>query len=327
MDLLLGDPKRLPHPVQGIGALAAMLEAPSRRLAHPVSAGCMALVAVLLLTGSAAALLTRLPLGLGLLAAVYLAWSGLALGSLIREGEEALGALRRAKRNPALLPDARRAVQMLVSRDTSAMPLSGLYRSLGESISENLTDAFIAPYFWLCLGGPVGLWLYKAASTMDSMWGYTNERWRCLGRCAARLDDVLAFLPARLSPLFLLAAAWLRALPRTFGALRALVQSSGLRGLFTVPNWPGLARIAFEARLSASPNAGWPMAAAAWLLTGKCGGPTVYDGRVVDKPVMGPEHGLWEEETVAALLRHVRLAGIVGALSLSCAFAALRALL
>jgi adenosylcobinamide-phosphate synthase len=304
LDFLLADPEFPPHPVQGIGKLAQMLEAPARRIPNPLLAGGVALCLLLAASGGIVAALTLLPSGLGAIAAVYFAWSGLALGGLIREGKKALAAVRKAETSPAFLPEARTSVQMLVSRDCSAMPVADLYRSLAESVSENFNDAFVAPYFWLCLGGPVALWLYKTASTLDSLWGYTNERWLYFGRASARLDDALAYIPARISALLMY--------------LTALCTASPHRGRHPEPCrlslWPGWSTVAREARLSASPNAGWPMATAAWLFNGKTGGPTVYDGQVRQKPRMGPDSGRWEADNTSLLLRHVRLAGAAGGL-------------
>ena len=237
------------------------------------------------------------------------------LGGLPREGSKALTAVRKAESSPTFLTEARRAVQMLVSRDCSTMPVADLYRSLAESVSENFNDAFVAPYFWLCIGGPVALWLYKPASTLDSMWGYTNERWLYFGRAAARLDDALAYVPARISALLM----YLTALCDT--AVHGGRHSETRR----LSPWPGWRVVAREARLSASPNAGWPMSTAAWLFHGKTGGPTVYDGQVRQKPRRGPNSGRWEAGNTALLLRHVRLAGVAGAI-LSAGITALIAL-
>jgi adenosylcobinamide-phosphate synthase len=307
LDFLLADPDFPPHPVRAIGKLADRLERPARRMGNrvtgPLLAGGLALLLLLAAAGGLVAALTRLPSGLGALAAVYFSWAGLALGGLIREGEKALAAVRKAGENPACLPEARTAVQMLVSRDCADMPLADLYRALAESISENFNDAFVAPYFWLCLGGPVALWLYKTASTMDSLWGYRNERFLYFGRAAARLDDALAFVPARLSALLLYLTALRGHAP---GALRP--------GRACPPRWPGWKNVARDARQSASPNAGWPMAVAAWLFDGKNGGPTMYDGQVRQKPLMGPAGGCWNADNTALLIRHVRLAGLAGGL-------------
>ena len=334
LDLLFADPKRLPHPVQGIGFLADRLEGPARRIGRcmgrymgqrkgpaisggipgagaEIMAGALALLVLLLTVGGLVALITRLPFGLGTIAAIYCAWSGLALGSLVQKCTDALHAVRTAEADPQHLPTARQAVGMLVSRDTNAMNSADLYRSLAESLSENFNDAFVAPYFWLCLGGPVALWFYKTASTMDSMWGYTNERWLYLGRSSARLDDVLAFIPARLSALLLWLCAWLL-LPRSAFSVRAWRENAGAGTIFAVPGWPGYAVVREQARQSASPNAGWPMAAAAWLFGGRTGGPTVYKDILIHKPLMGREDGAWHYANTAALIRHVRRSGVLG---------------
>ena len=326
LDMLLADPRRLPHPVRGIAFLAARLEEPARRAGRPLIAGALVMLVLLLITGGVVLLFINLPYGLGGLAALYFAWSGLALGGLVREGRSALRLVERAGKDADALPDARKAVQMLVSRDTGNMEVDDLCRSLAESVSENINDAFVAPFFWLLLAGPVGLWLYKCASTMDSLWGYTNERWLLLGRAAARLDDLLAWIPARLTVLLMWLAAWLThiCLPRRFSARpdeqAEESENSGssdpprkpaLSALFAVPGWPGWSTVIRQARLSASPNAGWPMAAAAWLFNGKTGGPTVYHGQVVQKPVMGPNRGRWTVAGTAALIRHARLVGML----------------
>lgn len=204
LDLWLGDPKLpWPHPVCMLGRWLGRLEGPARRWMERRGkerlprrgrlAGLCALLALVGCTGLAVWLLIRLPL-LGPLLAVYLAWAGLALGNLLDTGREVL---RRVESRP--LPEARRAMSWLVSRDTGEMDRPLLRKTLADTLSENLTDALLAPFFWLLLAGPVGLWCYKAVSTTDSMWGYMTEKWRWLGWAGARADDLLAFVPARLS--------------------------------------------------------------------------------------------------------------------------------
>lgn len=311
LDLLFADPLRTPHPVQAVGRFAELLEKPAHILENRLVAGALALAGVLLATGLAVFLLTSLPFAFGTAAALYFAWSGLALGGLLREGERALTLIRLAQGNSTRTGEAREAVQRLVSRDTSTMTPQELCRSLAESVSENLNDAFVAPLFWLCLTGPVGMWVYKAASTMDSMWGYKNERRLFFGRAAARLDDVLAYIPARITVVLLVVAVWLARLWKEKSNLVEMVRSRGVGALFCVPGWPGLRLFRQQAKLSDSPNAGRPMAAAAWLFNGKTGGPTLYDGKIINKPFMGPEDGLWTPENTASLLRHARLCGVI----------------
>ena len=203
-DLWLGDPD-LPwrHPVCAVGKLLDWLEAPARRFMRKNGpdaerqrgrfAGGVALAVLVGLTGVAAWGLVSLPV-LGPLLALYLAWAGLALGSLLRTGQEVL---RRVEHYDE--PQAREALSWLVSRDTSSMDRPLMRKTLADTLSENLTDAFMAPFFWLLVGGPVAMWCYKAVSTTDSMWGYVTEKWRWLGWAGARGDDALAYLPARLS--------------------------------------------------------------------------------------------------------------------------------
>lgn len=305
---------RLPHPVQLIGLWLNLLEPRLRALAPrlertegflpdvlcdgEVRAGFLGLVFTVVLTAAVAAALIRLPF-VGLLAAVYLCYAGLALGQLLRAGREALDALERDD-----VEDARRRIAMLVSRDVSRADRRDLFRSLAETLAENFNDGFVAPLFWLTVGGPAGLWMYKAVSTIDSMWGYRTPAWEGLGKAAARLDDVLAFFPARLS-VFLL---WV------------VGQGASVPGA-----WPGVAVVRRQAAQMASPNAGWPMAAAAWLHGAPMGGPTVYHGEVVDKPRLGPDaaaadrygdrFGPWDAPRLRSLLRHLLTAGVAATLT------------
>ncbi len=313
-ELALGWPRRLPHPVQAVGRwldwLEPRLRAVARTRGEAIGAGAFGVALTLALWGTVAAALLRFPHA-GALAAFFLMFAGLALGSLLRAGREALNALTAlaAQGTETALENARRQVGGMVSRDLSQAGEADLFRALAESLAENFNDAVIAPLFWLALGGPVGLWLYKAASTMDSMWGYRTPRWEYLGKAAARLDDVLAFVPARLAAALL----WIAA-P---GSGRAF--------------WPGVAVVRAQARSMASPNGGWPMAAAAWLHAAPMGGPTVYHGEVVDKPRLGPAPGAsaadapsarWTVFSVDALLRHITRAGLLaGALTALAALA------
>ncbi|MFT4301421.1 MAG: CobD/CbiB family cobalamin biosynthesis protein [Desulfovibrio sp.] len=206
LDLWLGDPA-LPwrHPVCLVGKLLDWLERPARRFMLAAGtgrergrgrlAGAAALLALIACTGFAVWAAVSLPL-LGLLAAIYLAWAGLAMGSLLQTGQLVLERVEHAPET-----GAREALSWLVSRDTSVMDRPLMRKTLADTLSENLTDAFTAPFFWLLVGGPVALWCYKAVSTTDSMWGYMTEKWRWLGWAGARSDDVLAFVPARLAAL------------------------------------------------------------------------------------------------------------------------------
>ena len=154
---------------------------------------------------------------------------------------------------------------MIVGRETAHLHPPEIRRAVLETVAENLSDGVVAPLFYVLLAGVPGLALYKAANTMDSMVGYKNARYVKFGRFAARVDDVLNFLPARLT-------AWLICL------------IAGPAGLNRQQAWRILRR---DGAKAASPNAGRPEAALAGALGVRLGGPSTYFGRVVDKPHIG----------------------------------------
>lgn len=312
LDALLGDPRAWPHPVRLIGSALDKAEGKARAWAAKgggsgaAEAGRLriaGLVVVLLVAGGAGALvyLLCLPPFFGFFIGLYFAYAGLALHDLIQEVDRARGEIYLHG-----VEAGRAAVSDLVSRDVSTAAEADLYRALAETLSENFNDGVVAPFFWLCLGGPAGLWIYKAVSTTDSMWGYKTERWRDLGRAGARLDDLLAWIPARISALLLRVFS-----PAPGGA-----------------PWPGWAVIAAQAGRMDSPNAGWPMTVAAWAQGRPMGGHTVYHGSIVEKPRLGPESGLsWDNDSLLALLEQARRAGVLGCLALWGVFMIFRVLL
>ncbi|MGE9986365.1 CobD/CbiB family cobalamin biosynthesis protein [Desulfovibrio sp. SGI.169] len=322
LDLWLGDPRLpWPHPVCFAGRLLSRLEGPARRgMSHGGPAGekwrgRLAGLACLLLLVGASGLTARLLLAppvLGLVAAVYLAWAGLAMGSLLKAGGEVL---REVETRPEA--QARKAVSRLVSRETGSMDRPQLRKTLADTLSENFTDALLAPLFWLLLAGPVGLWVYKAMSTADSMWGYLTPRWRWLGWAGARGDDCLAFVPARLS---------VAALRLTDALVRRLRPAARLWD----GRWPGLALVARQAAGMPSPNSGWSMTACAWLCRARMAGPSVYFGALTDKPWLGPPEGEaapWDRARLLALCALMRYSAVCGGLFLWLACLALRMLL
>lgn len=290
IDLLVGDPQRLPHPVRLIGLWLDWLERLVRRLGLPLRpAGALCVLVIAGLTWAAVDFLCGIKY-FGMILLVYFAYAGLALGELVDSARDALELIE----DEARLEEAREAVGMLVSRSTAAMDAPELRKTLAETVSENFCDGFVAPMFFLVLGGPPLMWAYKAVSTMDSMWGYKTERFRALGWAAARADDALAYLPARLSA----------------GLLLGVGACMGLNAR------EALARFRADAAQMDSPNAGWPMAACAWLVQGGMGGPATYFGEVKLKPVLGPEGYVWGLEKLQKLFRLVLLAGFAGVLLL-----------
>jgi adenosylcobinamide-phosphate synthase len=182
---------------------------------------------------------------------------GLAQRSLHDHVAAVLGPLRTGD-----LPAARVAVAMIVGRDTADLDAEQIAAAALESLAESFNDGVVAPAFWLLVGGLPGLLAYKSVNTADSLIGHREPRWRMFGWAAARTDDVMNLIPARLA-----------------GALITLAGGSNcIRG------WRTMLR---DAPRHASPNAGWPEAAMAGALDVRLGGVTTYDGVPTDRPTFG----------------------------------------
>jgi adenosylcobinamide-phosphate synthase len=160
---------------------------------------------------------------------------------------------------------AHKSLSQIVGRDTQDLAPEEIYRACIETVAENTTDGVVAPLFYAALFGPVGMWVYKAINTLDSMVGYRNPRFEKLGWASARADDLANFIPARLTYLLLSLAAFV----------------TGQKGVQAL-------RIGWrDARNHPSPNAGWPEAVMAGALRVQLGGPSTYQGQVFDKPPLG----------------------------------------
>lgn len=232
---------------------------------------------------------------------LFIAYSLLCARDLLNQGRRVLRALDDSSPD---LPAARRELQMLVSRETECLPRAGVVRATIESLSENLTDAVLTPLWALCLLGLPGLILVKVVSTLDSMVGYKNARYARFGWAGARSDDLVHWLPARLSvPLIAVAAALLRLHSR-------LVFSAALRYHAMLP----------------SPNSGWSEAAFAGALRVRLVGPIWHQGRLVNQTYMGDPD--WPAELgpdeLRSALRLLLLACVI-ALGTGLALAPLRA--
>ena len=213
LDLLLGDPRSIPHPIVAIGHLISWLERLLRRIFPKTEAGEMIAGGVLwLLTAfvsfAVPAVLLRLcrraSPWLGLAAESIMCWQILAARSLERESMNVCRALK-----TGTIEEARYAVSRIVGRDTQELDAAAVTRAAVETVAENTSDGVIAPLFYLAIGGaPLGFF-YKAVNTMDSMLGYVEPPYKNIGCIPARLDDVFNFIPARLSAVLMLAAGWL----------------------------------------------------------------------------------------------------------------------
>lgn len=298
MDLLFGDPRLpWPHPVCIMGNLMKGYESTVRPYCKTKMSEKMAGIAGVILAAGTSFFTVWLFLQsdyFSWIIALYFGWSGLAMGCLISTGKLVQNTLDGGE-----ITSSRKAVSMLVSRDVTKMDSSMLRKTLADTLSENFTDAFMAPFFWLVITGPAGLWCYKAVSTLDSQWGYLTPKWRYFGWCAAKSDDILAWLPARLSVL-------------TFWLVSRLFPDKYWSG-----SWPGLWRILQDAKVMPSPNSGLPMACCAWLCNGRMAGPAIYFGELIEKGWMGPPQGhLWEEEKISDLLKLLSCSTIAGGILL-----------
>lgn len=259
LDQRFGEPRRW-HPLVGFGDLARRIEALLYGPAELQSAarrGRGAVAVMLLLTPFtvAAALLAWPPL-IGEVVALGLLYLALGARSLAEHAQAVAAAL-----DAGDLPLARNKVAMIVSRDTETLDEEGVSRATVESVLENGCDAIFAALFWFVVAGAPGVVLYRLANTLDAMWGYRNARYHDFGWAAARLDDVMNWLPARLTALSYVALATRPAL-----AWRCWREQA--------PGWK-------------SPNAGPVMAAGAGALGLALGGPACYHGAWQDRLALG----------------------------------------
>lgn len=274
VDLLLGDPQWLPHPVQGMGWLITKLEPPLRR-GFPKSdrgllwAGGVLVLLVVGLTGLCTGLVLwlcgRIHPALRFAVEVLICWQILAAKSLRTESMRVIRALE-----TGTLDDGRRAVSRIVGRDTEQLSEEEVIAAAVETVAENASDGILAPLLWAAALGPAGGMCYKAVNTMDSMVGYKNDQYLFFGRAAAIFDDVCNFIPARVSGILMCLAAFLG-----FDGKNAF-------------------RIFFRDRKNhKSPNSAHTEAACAGALGLQLGGTHLYFGKPVEKPTIGdPVRGI-----------------------------------
>ncbi|MFO7802120.1 MAG: adenosylcobinamide-phosphate synthase CbiB, partial [Desulfovermiculus sp.] len=217
LDQLIGDPQGWPHPVRWIGALAAGVEKRlCYRMPNQIWAGVVGLLVVLVVTGVVA---WTVLWGLGQVhqlasdgGKILILWTTFAAKDLRVHSMRVYLALKGKD-----ISEARQAVSMLVGRETAELDKSEVSRACVESVAENSVDGVIAPVFFAFLFGPIGALLYKAVNTLDSMWGYTTGGYKEFGMAAARFDDVVNWVPARLGALALLVGGGLLGYPAKRG--------------------------------------------------------------------------------------------------------------
>lgn len=256
LDLIFGDPVRLPHPIVWFGRMIAFGEkhlnrGPHRQLKGAVMAVSL-IVGVFALAWGVHSYLSVLSSHFSLIFDVLIIFYCLAGTTLIREVRQVFLALDRS------LDEGRAQVARIVGRDTSELSAQEVRTAALETLAENLSDGVIAPLFWLMLLGTPGMLAYKMVNTLDSMIGYHTERYLQFGCWAARIDDVANYIPARLTALLMV--IWC---PKCLGFVRKY------------------------GCCHASPNSGYPEAALASILNCRFGGPHKYFGEVFDKPYIG----------------------------------------
>lgn len=268
LDLLIGDPKFYTHPVVLIGRLIKFLEKKLKNNSESEAIqkikGIILVIVVLLLTFVITYIVifigSTLNYYLGIIIKVLILYTTLAIKGLSKAALEIFNQLIEGD-----VAGARRSLNMIVGRDTNQLKENEIIRGTIETVAENTSDGIIAPLFYFLLGGPIAAVLYKAINTMDSMLGYRNEEYQYFGWAAARLDDVVNYIPARLTAILIVISSY--------------IYRKDYKKSFKI--------IIRDAKKHVSPNAGYPEAAIAGALNIQLGGINYYFGKESKKALLG----------------------------------------
>ena len=258
LDTLLGDPLWLPHPVRWFGSSISFLEEKFNTGENKLFKGLVItifLVAIVFLGFYFVLKILHPHTYIYLTIAVISVFYGLANRNLITEALKVEKTLSKKG-----LEEGRKQLSYIVGRDTSQLSENKIRTAVLETLSENLSDGIIAPLFYYAIGGIPLMFAYKMINTLDSMTGYKNEKYKQFGFFAAKLDDVVNFLPARITALLMI--------------------------IITL-SFRGLKFIFLFGHKHSSPNAGYPEAALAGILNCRFGGPNIYHGKLLEKPYIG----------------------------------------
>lgn len=276
LDSLFGDPKWLLHPVQMIGYGVDIIEKFLRdafKGKYLKIKGVVLVVVIGFLSYMIPLFLLKIE-SIGRYLWFYFAWTGIGMKSLYEHGANVCGALKKDE------SEARKALGLIVSRETDGLDKQSIIKGTIETVAENTSDGIIGPLFYLSLGGIPLMMLYKAINTMDAMVGYKNERYMEFGYFAAKMDDVMNLIPARLTAVL-------------------LALSSALLGF----DYKGAIKVTIrDAKKNESPNAGYPEAAVAGALDIRIGGPSVYHGKIKEKSYIGNKGREIEENDIKKTL-------------------------
>ena len=294
LDLLIGDPRWLYHPICVIGNLIAVLEKVIRKIfpknhGGELTGGFLIVVLVCLFSGGVPLLVLYylyryLPVA-GFVLEVFWCYQLLATRSLKDESMKVYDALKKGT-----IEDARHAVSMIVGRDTAELTKEGVTKAAVETVAENTSDGVIAPMIYMAIGGVPLMFLYKGINTMDSMLGYKNDKYLYFGRCAAKLDDAANYLPSRISGWLMVAGAFVIGLDSR-NASRIFKRDS---------------------RNHASPNSAQTEAVMAGALDVQLAGNAYYFGKLYEKPTIGDAIREIETEDIRYANRLMYATAILG---------------
>ena len=308
LDLIFGDPARLPHPIVWFGKMISTYEHSLNKGNHRKLKGALMAIGLIIFVFVITWMLRKV---LGIFALfvfdgtheqvyqipvlLYLfdilaIFYCLAGTTLIREVRAVFLALDRS------LEEGRQQVARIVGRDTSELSAQEVRTAALETLAENLSDGVIAPLFWFAILGTPGMLAYKMVNTLDSMIGYKTERYRDFGCWAAHIDDIANYISARLTALLMIIA----------GVFVSPPKLGGVRG--------GLNRLKFVrkyGRCHASPNSGYPEAALAGILNCRFGGPHFYFGQLFDKPYIGENDRVLTTDDMKKAVRVNRTAEVM----------------
>lgn len=301
IDLIIGDPASLPHPVRLIGFYISSFEKQARKLIKSElgtkAAGILLLITAVgfayLLTWYVLKLAGRINPYLYNGVNILLMYTCIAARCLSDEGSRVYQAIKEGD-----LEKSRKLLSMIVGRDTDNLEVAGITRGVVETVAENTSDGVIAPLFYMFLGGAPLAMAYKAVNTLDSMVGYKNERYLHFGWASARFDDAANYIPARITGILMVLASMV---------LRLDYKNS-------------LVILLRDSRNHSSPNSGFPEAAAAGALGVQLGGTNYYFGKPVEKPVIGEPLRLLDGNDIKAAIRLMYTASILALIIFSIIF-------
>ncbi|MBU1341723.1 MAG: adenosylcobinamide-phosphate synthase CbiB [Proteobacteria bacterium] len=277
LDFILGDPRHLPHPVIYMGKAIEFFEKKFRKyIKNLLISGFFFALSLIISTWLITGILIKLSMAihpfLGILVQILLLFFCFSAASLEKAALSVFYALEEND-----IEKARKAVSMIVGRQTQALDQKGVTRASVETVAENFVDGFLSPLFFAVIGGVPLAVAYKMVNTLDSMVGYKNDTYLLFGRASARIDDVANFIPARISVLIITLSAFLMSFKKAVLALKTGVTQGSYHK---------------------SPNAGYPEAAFSGALEIRLGGPNMYHGKMVEKPFIGKEFKDPEKEKI-----------------------------